>query len=182
MIKRVSLIGVLGILLIGCLAMSTTATGTVKYNADIVAVNDRFKLAESTSNISVNQTNSFSLGSGDMQINLHYVAEYDIPPGGVTINLQSLTNEFGDSISFSAVRYIWISNVRGSGYIEMRLSGANPWTNFMLGSSAIYITKGGTMQFLAPYAGYEVTATNKTFDLLDPGGLGVTARVVILGS
>jgi len=152
-----------------------------------------FSLTESNGNESItlsdslSSTNSFTYGSGTMQITNAVSVTGAIPSGGFTrIDLYSIpqtTFNYTQNISFTGVKNFSIQNLattEGSDF-AITATGTNACTNLFNGGSGNLLVKPYSgFSYNDPHTGITVSAS-KRYLYLNDAGSGVNYKLFILG-
>lgn len=141
--------------------------------------------------LSVNLSN----GTGSGAVDLVYAKQLSLAGSATTLDLTSLTDLSGASISFARVRVLIVQNLATTAAYTLTLGAAasNQWTGFLgtaTSTAVIQPNVGATSNysshvFLDLYStgastGAYVDGTHKSFKL-DPGANTFSANVLILG-
>lgn len=170
-------------------------TGTVNLNA---AFNEVISSGVITSqNIPANllQTLSYTNGTGSGQVDLIYAKQLSLAGSATTLDLTSVTDLSGTSISFARVRELWIQNLATTAAYTVTVGAAatNQFVGFLgtTTSTCIIPTNVGAtgnyavVRFCDPYTtgastGAYVDSTHKNLKL-DPGANTISVNVLIIG-
>lgn len=109
--------------------------------------------------------------------------------GTATINLQSLTDNTGRTISFARVLQILFFIPSGTldQKLEVYQAATDPWAGgpFPATTPGIPVNVGGTVAFLlgqTEVVGYPVTATSNSLTISNPGANPITYTMVVIGT
>lgn len=173
--------------------MGQNITGTVNRNT---AFNQTATIGLNTAQ-SVNQTltQAFSYGNGTGvgQVDTLHAKNYTLSGAATTIDLTSLTDPAGNSISFARVREIIITSTDTTATHTVKVSSgaANPVAWLPPAANALVLQPQGTgsapgrIELSDPNGtgagnGYVVDSTHKTITF-DPGAFTTTINVIICG-
>ena len=139
----------------------------------------------------ISQTITFTNGTGSNQGNLLYYNQRTVTGAAETIDLTTLTDVYGTTLSWAKVKaIILINTATTAGYIlTVGAAASNAWVG---GSTAnagplvdttdkVVIGSGGVMYFSSPVDGFSVSGTSKNLKV-DPGANTITYTLAILGN
>ena len=97
------------------------------------------------------------------------------------VNLQSLTDAFGDSISATGVYTMMIeSSSSNAGAIHLTPGASNGWTGFLSDVSDIAIIEPGSRIVLDDTTGIEVSASSRVLNITNTVGTAATVSVLLV--
>lgn len=138
--------------------------------------------AGATSNFQHNE--SYSDGTGANQVQKIVTASLNLVGAAQTIDLQNITDAFGNTVVFTKVKSIFvrIPNATTGQVVTIQGGAANPFTAFMADpSDKVTLKAGGAFVITSPVDGYTVDGTHKTLKF-DPGASTIVCQVQIAGS
>ena len=172
--------------------MATTLTmGTLRH-----AIGWAFEETQTWGNSSNSSQFSYSKtlanGTGAGYANKLYVVQDDTgitASGSTTLDLQSLTDMFGTSISFSKIKVLYVENTATTGGVDLVIgdAAATEWINaaafLNVADSTITIPAGACMCLINPDAdGWAVASGYKSLKLANASGsTALTYKLVIAG-
>ncbi len=141
--------------------------------------------------IQVNNTSQFNAasGTGADQASLKYAKALTLAAAPTVLDLTSLADADGNTISFAAVRWIKVTNTSTTHtfLVGYAATTANAWVSWIGNPGQLIVPAStaanpGAIGAIAPtLAGLAVSSTNKLLQL-DPGANTVGATVEIVGS
>ena len=131
---------------------------------------------------------TYTAGTGNNQINRRVTKRYTIA-GSANQDLDlaaSLTDDFGDTITFTKIKELIVSLAAPDGTLKVRVGPqnvTNGWQGPFGGVGASdYVDVFHHQRFVDPFTGFAVTAgTGDILRIHNPGGSSVTVDVVIAG-
>lgn len=125
--------------------------------------------------VDTTETDTLFNGSGASKATILYSAEISLGSNdNEPIDLTSLTDQLGNSISFASVKYVWIKNT-GAEAVDVDSTIAS------MPLSGLSLKPGQHIQTGSPETSISVTSITKTIDLT-AGSSGSTVAIVILGN
>lgn len=126
-----------------------------------------------------------SSGSGVTEVDAVYSdLSLTLSASATTLDLQTLTDSFGDSLDLAKIFWIAVYNTATTAGYDLTIgnAAANPWEPFVTTTTeTIEIPDGGYWIWGDPTTGATVDASNSDLKL-DPGANTIVAKLLIVGT
>jgi hypothetical protein len=137
--------------------------------------------------LTISSGTSYGNGTSSGNVNLAYAAQLTLAGSPTTLNLQSITDPSGASITFARVREFVIQNTATTaGYdVKVEAGSSNGWSVLPPSTSPIMCRYGASLKISDPNStgsgnGNVVTSSSENVTL-DPGSNTVIVNVLIVG-
>lgn len=161
------------------LATTLTLILSAKYNKD-------FDLQDAVNNLTLNKNDTLATGTGSNQADVLWHDTRSLTATSEDLDMAgSLTNAFGDTVTFATIKGILIHNKSTSSTEILSVGGAaaNQLINWVGNSSDIVkIGPDGILLLWNPIDGYAVTAGTGDLLKIDSGTDTIEYDIVILGT
>ena len=140
------------------------------------------KVATPLANINVAKSLTLTTGTGSNQANEWWADERTVTGASETINIQdgTLTNMFGDTITLSSVKILFIQNTSVVSGEKLTITG--DWAVTKLGTMTNFLVHPGGYHIAAsPVDGFAVTATSADQITIDPGAATIKYNSILVG-
>jgi len=168
--------------------MSTTLSGTIVENLNVQYKDDGDGLTPTTQQIQGAQVNdawTIVDGSGTNQANAAFVDRRTLGGGASeTLDLQALVDEHGNTLVFTAIKYIKIKPAAANGStLEIGGAASNAWTALFGASTHTNKERaGGKWEHQELTDGYAVSASDKNLKITNnDGAASATYDIIIIG-
>lgn len=173
----------LAVLLVAGRLVGSTLTHSVAVSLSSKLTTSGF--STTTDSVGYSIQKSFDAGSGTTQVaDLVYSANRTLSSGASeSLDLYGgLTDAFGATLNFVRIKVIVVENTSASMTLTLG-NGDNPFVFLGAGASTVDVKPSGAVAFIAPLAGWAVTAdTADIFKVLNSSGSATTYRIFISGS
>lgn len=140
-------------------------------------------LSTPSESISINQSQTFTDGTGSNQIGEIWHDTRTIT-GSENLDLfGTLTNAFGETVSFAAVKILFIHNKATTTAFDLTLSGSFLENDLLGGTTpTIVLGPGGVCLLTSPMDGFDVTATTDDTLTVNSGANSVAYDILLAGT
>ena len=168
--------------------MATVLSGTITETLNVQYKDDGGGLSPTTQQIQGGQVNdawTIANGTGTLQANATFVDRRTLGNGAnETLDLQALLDEHGNTLVFTAIKYIKIKPAAANGAtLEIGGAASNAWTALFGASTHTNKERaGGKWEHQELTAGYAVSGSSKNLKITNnDGAASAIYDIIIIG-